>query len=187
MRLISGSAGGIPLEVPKNVTRPTQDRVKQAIFNMLGELVDGARVLDVFAGSGALGLECLSRGAASALMIEQDRGACETIRKNITKSRLEGCSVRQGDVFKVLPQLAEQGGGTFDLVFADPPYAHKPGEEDLSLKLALEPSLHSLVAPSGSVILECRAGRNSPSEWGPWEILRDREYGSTRILWLRKR
>ncbi|TDU64572.1 16S rRNA (guanine966-N2)-methyltransferase [Prosthecobacter fusiformis] len=186
MRLISGSAGGIPLEVPKNVTRPTQDRVKQAIFNMLGELVDGARVLDVFAGSGALGLECLSRGAASALLIEQDRAACEVIRKNITKTRLENAAVRQGDVFKVLPQLAEQGG-IYDLVFADPPYANKPGEEDLSLKLALLPDLHLLMAPGGSFILECRASRNSPAEWGPWEMVRDREYGSTRILWLRKR
>jgi len=187
MRLISGSAGGIPLEVPKNVTRPTQDRVKQAIFNMLGELVGGARVLDVFAGSGALGLECLSRGAASALLVENDRAACEVIRKNIQKSRLEGASVRQGDVFKVLPQLAEQGGGGFDLVFADPPYAHKVGEEDLSLKLALEPSLHSLVAPGGSLILECRVTRNVVADWGPWEMVRDREYGGTRILWLRKR
>lgn len=189
MRLISGSAGGIPLDVPKNVTRPTQDRVKQAIFNMLGELVDGARVLDVFAGSGALGLECLSRGAASALLIEQDRAACEVIRKNITKTRLEGASIRQEDVFKVLPQLAGQegGGSAFDLVFADPPYANKPGEEDLSLKLALMPELHALVAPGGSLVLECRVTRNAPPDWGPWERVRDREYGSTRILWLRKR
>lgn len=186
MRLISGSSGGIPLEVPKNVTRPTQDRVKQAIFNMLGELVEGARVLDVFSGSGALGLECLSRGAVSAVLIEQDRGACEVIRKNITKTRLEGASVRQGDVFKVLPQMAEQGSGSFDLVFADPPYANKPGEEDLSLKLALLPELHTLVAPGGSVILECRATRQGIVNWGPWEMVRDREYGSTRILWLRK-
>lgn len=187
MRLISGSAGGIPLDVPKNVTRPTQDRVKQAIFNMLGELVDGARVLDVFAGSGALGLECLSRGAASALLIEQDRGACDVVRKNITKTRLEGATLRQGDVFKVLPQLAEQGTESFDLVFADPPYAHKPGEEDLSAKLAQLPALLSLVAPGGSVILECRATRGAPVVWEPWEVVRDREYGSTRILWLRKR
>lgn len=185
MRLISGSAGGIPLDVPKNVTRPTQDRVKQAIFNMLGELVDGARVLDAFAGSGALGLECLSRGATSALLIEQDRGACDVIRKNIMKTRLQGASLRQGDVFKVLPQLA--GQERFDLVFADPPYAHQPGEEDLSVKLAAAPALQDLVVSGGSLILECRVTRGSPSVWEPWEVVRDREYGSTRILWLRKR
>ncbi len=189
MRLISGSAGGLPLEVPKNVTRPTQDRVKQAVFNMLMDLVEGARVLDVFAGSGALGLECLSRGAASALLIEEDRGACEVIRKNLVKTKLQGAAVRQGDVFKILPQLAVQGQGSglFDLVFADPPYANRPGEEDLSLKFAAMPDLHSLVAPGGSLILECRATRGAPSDWSPWEIVRDREYGSTRILWLRKR
>ncbi|MEN3940890.1 16S rRNA (guanine(966)-N(2))-methyltransferase RsmD [Prosthecobacter sp. SYSU 5D2] len=187
MRLTSGSAGGIPLEVPKNVTRPTQDRVKQAIFNMLGDLVADARVLDVFSGSGALGLECLSRGAASALLIEQDRAACDVIRKNITKTRLESAAVRQGDVFKMLPQMAGQGSAVFDLVFADPPYANKPGEEDLSLKLAQMPDLQSLVAPGGSLILECRATRHGLEDWSPWEMVRDREYGSTRILWLRKR
>lgn len=195
MRLISGSAGGIPLEVPKNVTRPTQDRVKQAIFNMLGDLVPEARVLDVFAGSGALGLECLSRGAASALLVEQDRAACDVIRKNLAKTRLAGAAVRQGDVFKVLPQLAaaqgqgtEVSGGQFDLVFADPPYAHKPGEEDLALKLLHLPELAALVAEGGSVVLECLTTRGqTPADWGPWELVRDREYGSTRILWLRKR
>lgn len=187
MRLISGSAGGIPLEVPKNVTRPTQDRVRQAIFNMLADLVPGARVLDVFAGSGALGLECLSRGAESALLVEQDRGACDVIRKNIAKTRLEGASLRQGDVFKVLPQIAAAGGSTFDLLFADPPYAHKPGEEDQALKLALLPCLQELLVPGGSFILECRASKGPPPNWGPWEVLRDREYGGTRILWLRKR
>lgn len=186
MRLISGSAGGIPLDVPKNVTRPTQDRVKQAIFNMLGDLVPGARVLDVFAGSGALGLECLSRGAASALLVEQDRGACEVIRKNIAKTRLEGAVLRQGDVFKVLPQLADGGESPFDLVFADPPYAHKLGEEDLGLKLALLPSLQDLMVAGGSLVLECRAAKGPDLNWGSWERVRDREYGGTRILWLRK-
>ncbi|SKA89487.1 Conserved hypothetical protein 95 [Prosthecobacter debontii] len=186
MRLISGSAGGIPLEVPKSVTRPTQDRVKQAIFNMLGELVPEATVLDVFAGSGALGLECLSRGAASATFIEQDRGACEVIRKNIAKTRLEGATLRQGDVFKLLPQLVTQGA-TFDLILADPPYAHRPGEEDIARKLALEPALQTLLVPGGSLVLECMVTRQPATDWGCWELVRDREYGSTRILWLRKR
>jgi len=135
MRLISGSAGGIPLEVPKSVTRPTQDRVRQAVFNMLGELIQGSRVLDVFAGSGAFVLECLSRGASSAMLVDQDRGACDVMRKNVAKTRLEGASIRQGDVFKVLPQLVT-AGTQFDLVFADPPYANKPGDVNLSAKLA---------------------------------------------------
>ena len=185
MRLISGSAGGIPLEVPKSVTRPTQDRVRQAVFNMLGELIEGARVLDVFAGSGAFGLECLSRGASSALLVDQDRGACEVMKKNVAKTRLDGASIRQGDVFKVLPQLVT-AGTQFDLVFADPPYADKPGDVDLSAKLAADPDFFKLVVPGGSVVLESRVTKGGSASWSPWEVMRDREYGSTRILWLRK-
>lgn len=186
MRLISGTAGGIPLEVPKSVTRPTQDRVRQAIFNMLGDLIAGARVLDLFAGSGALGLECLSRGAESALLVDQDRGACEVMRKNIAKTRLEGATIRQGDVFKVISQLAETGQ-TFDLIFADPPYAHKPGDTDFCAKLMADSSFPQLLAAEGHLILESLAAKNNPGITNLWEMQRDREYGSTRILWLKKR
>ncbi len=186
MRLISGSAGGIPLEVPKSVTRPTQDRVRQAVFNMLGELIGEARVLDLFAGSGALGLECLSRGASSAMLVDQDRGACEVMKKNITKTRLDGATIRQGDVFKTVAQLATSGAA-FDLVFADPPYAHKPGDVDLSAKLAAEDSLHQIIPSGGNLILESLATRNTATFGDRWELVRERDYGSTRIVWLRKR
>jgi 16S rRNA (guanine966-N2)-methyltransferase len=186
MRIISGSAGGIPIEVPKNVTRPTQDRVRQAIFSMLGDIVEGARVLDLFAGSGALGLECLSRGAATATFVDADRGAAEVIRRNLAKTRFPSATVRQGDAFKVLSQLASLGD-RFDLVFADPPYAHAPGDPDVAAQLAADPHLWQVVAPGGSVILESRVTKGgSASTWSPWEVVRDREYGSTRILWLRK-
>lgn len=186
MRLISGSAGGIPLDVPKSVTRPTQDRVRQAIFNMLGPVVEGARVLDLFAGSGALGLECLSRGAESALLVDQDRGACEVIRRNLKKTRLSGAVVRQGDVFKTLVQLKSEGL-CFDLIFADPPYAHKPGDVDLCGKLLESADFTSLVPTGASVVLESLATRGAAS-LAPrgWELLRERDYGSTRILWLRR-
>lgn len=186
MRLISGSAGGIPLEVPKSVTRPTQDRVRQAVFNMLGELVPDARVLDLFAGSGALGLECLSRGAASAVLVDQDRGACEVIKRNLAKTRLEGASIRQGDVFKTVAQLAASGA-TFDLAFADPPYAHKPGDIDLSARLAADEHFQALIPAGASVVLESLATRNNASFGEAWERVRERDYGSTRIVWLRKR
>lgn len=185
MRIITGSAGGLPLEVPKTVTRPTQDRVRQAIFSMLGEVVEGARVLDLFAGSGALGLECLSRGALSAVFVDQDRGAADVIRRNLAKTRLEGGTLRQGDVFRVVSQLV-QSGAQFDLVFADPPYTHKPGDIDLSAKLISYPDFYQLVAPGGSVVLESRVTKGGSASWSGWEIARDREYGSTRILWLRK-
>lgn len=184
MRLISGSAGGLPLDVPKSVTRPTQDRVRQAVFNMLGD-VSGLRVLDLFAGSGALGLECLSRGASSALLVDQDRGACETIRRNLAKTRLGGAVVRQGDVFKLLAQFAREGL-RFDLVFADPPYAHRPDEIDLVAKLMATPELSELMTAGGSVVLESLVRRDAPTSWPGWELVRDREYGSTRIVWLQQ-
>src|SRR5205823_6810018 len=88
MRVIAGSAGGIPLHTPRTDLRPTMDRVKAAIFSSLGEKIIGARVLDLFAGSGALGIEALSRGAASATFVESDLRATETIRRNLEKTRL---------------------------------------------------------------------------------------------------
>src|SRR3979490_2731585 len=101
MRVIAGSAGGIQLSVPKRGVRPTMDRVKAAIFSSLGEEVIGARVLDLFAGSGALGVEALSRGAASALFVEENSAAIAAIERNLTRTKLEG-QVRKQDVFAFL-------------------------------------------------------------------------------------
>ena len=87
MRIISGSAGGIPLEVPKTVTRPTQDRVRQALFSMIGEVVQGAHVLDLFSGTGAFGLECLSRGAESVMMLLSDGVVTKPVAGNLSIAR----------------------------------------------------------------------------------------------------
>ena len=105
MRVIAGRAGGVRLTSPKSGVRPTMDRVKAAIFSSLGEMVIGARVLDLFAGTGALGIEALSRGAESALFIEEDRQSATTIEKNLTKTQLTG-RVRQQDVFRFLTTAA---------------------------------------------------------------------------------
>ena len=101
MRVIAGSAGGVRLAVPKRGVRPTMDRVKAAIFSSLGEAIIGARVLDLFAGTGALGIEALSRGAASATFVEDDRQSAEAIEKNLAKTNLQG-RVRDQDVFDFL-------------------------------------------------------------------------------------
>jgi hypothetical protein len=101
MRVIAGSAGGIRLAVPKRGVRPTMDRVKAAIFSSLGEAVVGARILDLFAGSGALGIEALSRGACSAVFAEEDGQSAEIIERNLAKTKLKG-RVRQQDVFDFL-------------------------------------------------------------------------------------
>ena len=119
MRVIAGSAGGIRLAVPKRGVRPTMDRVKAAIFSSLGDAVAGARVLDLFAGSGALGIEALSRGASSAMFVEEDRQSSEIIERNLAKTKLKG-RVRQQDVFDFLRHIS--GAETFQIIFADPPY-----------------------------------------------------------------
>lgn len=184
MRIISGTAGGIPLEVPKTVTRPTQDRVRQALFSMIGELVVGAQVLDLFSGTGAFGLECLSRGAASVVMVEGNRQACEVIKRNAAKTRLtSGGMVRQGDVFRVLSQLRDEGR-TFDLIFADPPYAHHADDVDLTAKLLEQEELPALLKPAGNLILESLFSKRQTPSWPGWQVLTDRTYGSTRIVWL---
>jgi 16S rRNA (guanine966-N2)-methyltransferase len=185
VRIISGTAGGLSLDVPKTVTRPTQDRVRQAVFSMLGELVPGAHVLDLFAGTGALGLECLSRGAASAVLVDENKGACEVIRKNIAKTRLSGASVRHSDVFRLLPLLARDGK-QFDIIFADPPYTHSDEDTDFIAKLLAEESLPALLHAESHLILESHHFNRETKSWPGWEVLTDRHYGSTRIVWLRK-
>src|SRR5947207_4935046 len=101
MRVIAGSAGGIQLDVPKRGVRPTMDRVKAAIFSSLADKVIGARVLDLFAGSGALGIEALSRGAATVLFVDYQRQAIDTIERNLKKAKLDG-KTRQQEVFEFL-------------------------------------------------------------------------------------
>src|SRR5205807_2245782 len=101
MRVIAGSAGGVRLAVPKRGVRPTMDRVKAAIFSSLGDAIVGARVLDLFAGTGALGIEALSRGASSAVFVEESRQSVEVLEKNLTKTKLKG-RIRNQDVFDFL-------------------------------------------------------------------------------------
>src|SRR5262245_20435306 len=120
MRVIAGRAGGLRLLSPKRGVRPTMDRVKGAIFSSLGEMVIGADVLDLFAGSGALGIEALSRGAASALFVEEDRQSTLAIEKNLAKAKLAG-RIRQQEVFRFL-KSADAIGEKFRIIFADPPY-----------------------------------------------------------------
>src|SRR5947199_10796594 len=114
MRVIAGRAGGVRLVSPKSGVRPTMDRVKAAIFSSLGEIVIGARVLDLFAGTGALGIEALSRGADSAFFIDDDRQSIAAIEKNLEKAGFRG-RIRSADVFRFLKNAAP-GGETFRIV-----------------------------------------------------------------------
>src|ERR1035441_4297970 len=122
MRITGGQAAGRSLKVPKGLDiRPTPDLVKQAVFNSLGARVEGARVLELFAGSGALGLDCLSRGAASTVCVEKSHRHAEFIRNNARGAGFEEkIEIRTQDVFPVLNQLAA-AAAQFDLILADPP------------------------------------------------------------------
>lgn len=162
--------------MPPRGARPTTDRVREALFNMLTARLDfdGLRVLDLYAGSGALGLEALSRGAASALFVENDRRAAETILGNIGTVGLPGATVRRGTVAAVL----DSGGGPVDVVFADPPY-DVPTEEVDAVLAVLDRG--GWLAPGAVVVVErpVRAAELSwPSGWTVWP---SRRYGDTRV------
>ena len=182
MRVISGIAGGIPLVAPKTDLRPTMDRVKVAIFDRLGEAVVGARFLDLFAGSGALGIEALSRGAVSATLVEKEPRAVESIYSNLTKTRLQGAVVHPLDIFSFLHKVAVPGG--YDFILADPPYAKAKGERDFGVELLSDPALARALAPGGLFILEKLPGAPLPTDKG-WELIRERRYGATEVAYLR--
>jgi len=182
MRVVSGIAGGIPLIAPKTDLRPTMDRVKGAIFDSLGEAMLGARVLDLFAGSGSLGIEALSRGAASATLVEKDARAVESIHFNLAKTRLQGATVHTLDIFSFLHRLALPGG--YDFILADPPYAKAKGERDFGVELLSDPALARTLAPGGMFILEKIPGAPLPKGTG-WELIRERRYGATEVAYFR--
>ena len=180
MRIIAGSAGSIPLQVPRSLTRPTTDRVRESLFAVLGDLTVGARVLDLFAGSGSLGLEALSRGALSADFVESHGPACESIRKNLEKTRLKGGQVVSRDVVAF---LAGVSNSRYDLIFADPPYARSDAERELLEKLLSSPALVGSLAPGGLLVLESLSSAPLP-ENELWATREERAYGVTRVSFL---
>ena len=158
MRITGGKAARRILKAPKGLdVRPTPDLVKQAVFNSLGGRVVGARVLELFGGTGALSFESLSRGAVLAICVERSQRHAEVLRKNATDAGFgpDALQVRVQDVFAVLPQLAETKS-QFDLVLADPPYGEKNvGRRSTSLAQQLldEPNLPRLLAAGGLFVL----------------------------------
>ena len=173
MRIIAGSNKGARIFAPAgHDTRPTSDRAREAAFNLIGP-VDGASVLDLFAGSGAMGLEALSRGAASAVFVENDREACRAIDRNLDKLGLTGARVIQQDAFRALAAEAA-AGHRYDLVLVDPPY-----EMFSSLQNGLSKYLPAVLAEDGLVVVETGA-RDEP-ELRPLSKRTSRRYGSARI------
>ncbi|WP_017589543.1 16S rRNA (guanine(966)-N(2))-methyltransferase RsmD [Nocardiopsis ganjiahuensis] len=180
-RIIAGAAGGRRISVPDGRnTRPTSDRAREALFasvqSDLGSL-DGLRVMDLYAGSGAIGLEALSRGAAHALLVEADRKAAQVVKGNIAALRLPGAELAADRVERV---LARGGlGAPYDLVVADPPYAVTDEEVASVLSALVE---HGWLAEDAVIVVE-RSKRGAEPAW-PRGIERDRsrKYGEA-ILW----
>ncbi len=167
MRIIAGSRKGHRIASPKGMTtRPTSDFVREAAFNLIGP-VDGANVIDLFAGSGAMGLEALSRGAESCVFVESDREACRAINANLDKLGLEG-RVLCRDVQAVLSTES----GSYDLVLLDPPYGYELDER-------LAPHLVRILAPDGLVVYET-AAETEPGIEG-LRVRTSRRYGSARL------
>ncbi len=177
VRIIAGKAGRLAIKVPGAVARPTTDFVRQAIFSILGEKVDDARVLDLFAGSGAIGLEALSRGAASCVFVDDHRQAIKVIGENLAKSRLEGARVVKSEA---LPFL-KGDKALYDLIFADPPYVKHYGDHDHLRELLDKGDIQSHLAPDGWFIVEVSSSYRSPEADG-WRLVDRREYGSSAIL-----
>ena len=154
------------------------EMVRGAIFSALGERVIDARVLDLFSGSGAFGIEALSRGAAAATFVDDHPKAIATIKANLEKTQLEAAVVRS-DVFRFL----ERTDQTFDLIFADPPYSKRPNDLDLAAKLIASSVLKNHLMEDGLLVLEKTSGALSLEAHG-WTATRDKTYGSTQVLFL---
>jgi 16S rRNA (guanine966-N2)-methyltransferase len=178
-RIVAGAAKGRHLAVPQRGTRPTSDRAREAMFNTLRAHLEvaGAHVLDLFAGTGAVGLEALSRGADAVTFVESDRTATEVIRRNIATVGLPGATL-----FRRTAATYLVGGGTdrpFDLVFADPPYAYSDGHLAALLTALAEPGW---LADGAMVVVE-RAARGAEPQWpASIALVTQRRYGEG-LLW----
>lgn len=179
-RIVAGVAGGRRLAVPPKGTRPTSERVREAMFSALEAAVDldGAHVLDLYAGSGALGLEALSRGAASATFVESDRKALDVLRRNADTVGLPGAVVVPGSVETV---LADRATEPFDVVLADPPYAlTEPQLATVLDRLATG----GWLAGHGVLVLERAARGAEPVLAVGLTVIRSRRYGDTVTYWI---
>ena len=190
MRITGGEMRGRTVRVPRSDVRPTQDRVREALFSSLHDLVVGARFLDLFAGSGAVGLEALSRGAAGVCWIESNSGVFRVLKNNVDRlwggdDNDEALCIKS-DVSRFL--RGWRGQAAFDIVFADPPY-HKRGQRN---SRADEPEVildmlaaNGVVMDGGIAVIEQGADEVLPAV-EDWELMRDKRYGGSRLLFFRQ-
>ena len=179
MRVITGKARGIQLKTPEGMqTRPTADRVKEALFSIIHFDVPGAKVLDLFGGTGQLGIEALSRGADSAVFVDSREDACKIIRENLRRTKLEAqASVVRSDYLDFLKRCRQE----FDIILLDPPYA------EVFLENALECITEIDILQTGGIIIAERPlGKELPFEFEGFTRSKDYKYGNTLLTLYRK-
>ena len=181
MRIITGKARGLKLTTPKNMdVRPTSDRVKESLFNIIGTKIVGTRVLDLFAGTGNLGLEAWSRGAEKVVFIDESQASLQLVRSNIAKAKAEKeTTVIKGNAVKVIADLSTRGE-RFDFIFCDPPY-----NKGLPAQIIEQVAKYDIVAPGGYLVVEHSQHEILPELPIKLEIIRSEKYGETLISFLR--
>ncbi len=179
MRVITGKARGVILKTPDGLnTRPTSDRVKEALFSMIQFELAGKRVLDLFGGTGQLGIEAISRGAKYAVFVDQSDAACRLIRENLKRARMEQeASVIRSDYRSFLVKSREK----FDIIFLDPPYAEEYLENSLKIITEID-----ILQSGGIIVTERPLGKDLMLEFSGYERSRDYKYGNTIITLYRK-
>ena len=183
MRIIAGTAGRRNFRVPKGIVRPTTDRTREAMFSMLAQMIPGARVLDLFAGSGALGLESLSRGAGSCVFVDESRDCVNTVKLNLATLRLNGGKVVQNDVIKMLSKVSLT---QYDVIFADPPYWKNVGDRDFVKEMFASENFSKILADDGMLVIE--ADERAEIDGGEmWEQVDRRKYGGCAVFFFQKK
>lgn len=179
MRVITGKARGVQLKTPEGMlTRPTTDRVKEALFSIVHFEIPNARVLDLFGGTGQLGIEALSRGAASAVFVDAREESCKLIRENLRRTKLETCAkVIRSDYLDYLKRCREK----FDIILLDPPYAEVFLENALKRITEID-----ILQSNGIIITERPLGKELPWEFDGFTRSKDYKYGKTLITIYRK-
>ena len=177
MRVITGKARGVQLKTPEGLlTRPTADRVKEALFNIINFDIPDAKVLDLFGGTGQLGIEALSRGASQAVFVDTREEACWLIRENLKRTKLAGTVVRS-DYMEYLNRCREQ----FSIIFLDPPYAEEYLENALNRITEID-----ILQTDGIIVAERPVGKELPWEFDGYQRSKDYKYGKTLLTIYRK-
>ena len=179
MRVISGKARGVTLKTPAGLTtRPTGDRVKEAMFSIIQFDIPGAKVLDLFGGTGQLGIEALSRGAVKAVFVDQDRNACNLIRENLRRTKLDSDGmVVQSDYLSYLRTTKEK----FNIILLDPPYAEVFLENSLKMITEID-----ILQSGGIIVCERPLGKDLDWDFPGFSRSRDYKYGTTLLAVFRK-